>query len=96
MFWRKKGSHSGGLIDDNGDLPTDKTRLDRIEERLKQLECEHGPYVFGFQFLSYAKQCTKCNKIWKFGNECEWLKQKHEQEKAIADQTAKQLKECKP
>jgi hypothetical protein len=96
MFWRKTKYHNGELIDDKCKLGVEITRLDRIEERLKQLECEHGPYVFGVQFFSYAKQCTKCGKIWKFDNNCEWLKQKHEQEKAIADATAKKLKECKP
>ncbi len=85
--------HDGGTI-----IPIYKNadeRFDKIEKRIKQLECEHGPYVFGVQFIKYAKKCTKCDKIWVLENECEWLKQKHEQEQKIADATAKELKGCK-
>ena len=105
MFWRKKGFHFGGVIDDEGRLEVEKTRLDKIEERLKQLECEHESFEFvdskirrvseDIFAIGPYKKCKKCGKEISIMDRCEWLKQKHEQEKAIADATAKQLKECK-
>lgn len=111
MFWRKKEDsgkipavtkYIAGLISD----------VDEIKERLKQLECEHlrgfkleegceyatACVVSGYEtrtYPKYYKTCNVCGKKWAM-SKCEWLKEKHKQEKAIADQTAKELKECKP
>jgi hypothetical protein len=107
MFWRKKEDsdkipattkYIAGLIAD----------VDDIKERLKQLECKHGMFEFFEHYISeydmngvihhtkvYGKKCTACGKIEKL-TECEWLKQKHKKFKAIADATAKEMKECKP
>jgi hypothetical protein len=97
MFWRKK-SNEGCF-----EVKVDTTRLDKIEERLKQLECEHFWVKLDREIVYYGTDCdVKCFKVCGrcgkklFISKCEWLKEKHKQEKAIADATAKQLKECKP
>lgn len=105
MFWRKKLAESDPL-NINKNISDLQTEVYAIRKRVEQLECEHELFDFNNTDVRWIteslfvvgpyKKCKKCGKEISLPNKCEWLKQKHEQEKAIADATAKKLKECKP